>query len=243
MALVVTTHHLVQSARMLWKKKRLNSASVSKLIQSHKWPNEFALTHKQIQTSPFKTQCTQTQKPTKNNLLSVVARTWLGHLSFPCWLLSFVYPQTSWMLMADSPLVYTSGRRRKKAHCCERRLHNANEVEMEPGIPLTTGTALTGSANVHTWDWAERISAMDKHSFNMHQRYLPPSAVISELKEDPRSPRGAVFYTKGRLRGRVRSSFTGESKNQRWVALTLTGSGLDDGEKPHMLNLGKGYSL
>lgn len=47
----------------------------------------------------------------------MTARTRLGHLSSPCWLLPFVYPQTSWMLMADSPLVYTSGRRIKTAHC------------------------------------------------------------------------------------------------------------------------------
>lgn len=45
---------------------------------------------------------------TKNNLLFMVARTWLGHLSFPRWLLSFVYPHTSWMLIIDSFLVCTN---------------------------------------------------------------------------------------------------------------------------------------
>lgn len=47
-------------------------------------------------------------EPTKNNLLFMVARTWLGHLSFPRWLLSFVYPHTSWMLIVDSFLVCTN---------------------------------------------------------------------------------------------------------------------------------------
>lgn len=61
----------------------------------------------------------------------------------PGWLLSFVYPHTSWMLMADSPLVYTSGWRRKTAHCSDRLLCNAKEVS------VTKGTALGEAPDVH----------------------------------------------------------------------------------------------
>lgn len=81
---------------------------------------------------------------TKNNLLSEVAMTWLGHLSFPCWLLSFVYPHTSWMLMADSLLVYTSGRRRKTAHCCMMQRRKRSRMGRGGSILVTTGRAPKG---------------------------------------------------------------------------------------------------
>lgn len=60
------------------------------------------------------------------------------------------------MLMADSLLVYTSGRRRKTAHCPERLLCNATEEEEEEKeegegccVSVTKGTALRESPDVH----------------------------------------------------------------------------------------------
>lgn len=85
--------------------------------------------------------------------------------------------------MADSPLVYTSGRRRKTAHCSESLLHNAKAEEEESGIPVTTGTALNGSCPHVMFTTVEFIAEEDENS-------LPPSATRSKWKEGLESTQG-----------------------------------------------------
>lgn len=88
---------------------------------------------------------------TKNNLLFMVARTWLGHLSFPHWLLSFVYPHTSWMLIVDSFLVCTNEGGKNSTLLWEAAAWSRRTKSRIRGGPVSqySGTALRGSHEVH----------------------------------------------------------------------------------------------
>lgn len=167
---------------------------------------------------------------TKNNLLSTVARTWLGHLSFPCWLLSFVYPHTSWMLMADSLLIYTSGRRRKTAHCSEKLQHDGKEEEEEDGggvsIPVTKGTAPRGSPDVHMWylpQGSVECVSEDDNCFNrlptqnLHENLCFTSVLIRASRWEEELLRIMIHRenTDVRSRGRVTFSVASDCKNNR----------------------------
>lgn len=184
---------------------------------------------------------------TKNNLLYTVARTWLGHLSFPFWLLWFVYPHTSWMLMADSLLVYTSEERRKTVHCLERLLH-VEDLRGGGGVPSNQGDSTKGSPDVHMRCSSCGVVAWISEEGDKFSDRLPQWREDSESawesvphhylskRQDP--DHASFNVTVGWLR-------SGDKAQQVSVNITeVTGGrdGLavlsDDGEHPPMLNLG-----
>lgn len=183
---------------------------------------------------------------TKNNLLSAVARTWLGHLSFPLWLLWFVYPHTSWMLMADSLLVYTSEERRKTAHCFERVLHEEAPRGGGGGLfPVTKGIAPRGHlmrciwSGVVAWIWEDGEIFFDWLSQRREDSGSAWESVSHQYLSSRRDSDHASFHVT------VDWGRSGDKALQVSVNITEVTGGRDvlavltlEGEHPPMLNLG-----